>query len=216
LSGIKLLNHKKEAAMKPISLILLLFLAAPDIPAPGGGIHAQPLVLKIRKEDSHVGFAVTKWAVFKEEGRFRDFDGVIEFDPNNFPATKVEFTIQSASVDSRNDGRDRALRSREFFHVSQYPTLTFKSISARTVDQKTLQIEGDLTIRGRTKRISVTVTVLGINRAGRELGTLVGFEAAFIINREDFNVGEGWDIISKDAVITLHIGSATGPRTASR
>ena len=176
----------------------------------------QATLLRIRKEDSHVGFSVYKWAVFKEEGRFKDFDGVIEFDPDDLTATKVEFSVNASSIDSRNPDRDGALRSEDFFHVTRYPSLRFKSASAKAVDRSTMLVEGDLTIRGITKRITLPVKVSGVHRAGGRLGTLVGFESTFSLNREDFNVGKGWEIIGKDVTISLIIGAGSGQTTASR
>ncbi|MCI0706450.1 MAG: YceI family protein [Ignavibacteriae bacterium] len=183
---------------------------------PVAELFSQPLALTVRREDSQVGFSISKWGVFKEEGRFKDFDGTIQFDPSNPSATTVDFTIQAASIDSRNEGRDRALRSQEFFNVSQYPTLTFKSVSATPLDKSTVEVTGDITIRGVTKRIVVPVKVLGVNHTGRDIGTLAGFEATFTINREDFRVADGWDIIGKEATIHLLIGAGTKPTTARR
>ena len=76
-------------------------------------------------------------------------------------------------------------------------------------------VEGDLTIRGITKRITLPVRIAGVNKAGGRLGTLVGFESEFTINREDFDVGEGWSIIDKEARIHLLVGAGT-QTTASR
>lgn len=56
---------------------------------------------RVRQEDSNVGFSVYKWLVVKEEGRFRDFSGTVFYNPEDRTATKVDFTIQTASVDSR-------------------------------------------------------------------------------------------------------------------
>jgi len=178
-------------------------------------LNAQSLLLRIRKEDSHVGFSIYKWAVFKEEGRFKDFDGTIEFDPQRPAATKVEIVINTSSIDSRNEDRDSALRSEEFFHVRRYPTMRFKSVGIRSVVRDTMVVEGDLTIRGITKRITLPVRIAGVNKAGGRLGTLVGFESEFTINREDFDVGEGWSIIDKEARIHLLVGAGT-QTTASR
>jgi len=173
-------------------------------------LPSQPLFLKVRKEDSHIGFSVFKWAVFKEEGRFRDFEGTIEYDPGNPSATRVDFTIRAASIDSRNGGRDDALRSRDFFHASKYPALTFRSTKAAGAEGNTVMVDGDLTIRGITKRVTVPVKVLGVNHTGRDIGTLVGFESTFVINREDFRVGEDWHIIAREATIHLLIGAGSG------
>lgn len=172
-------------------------------------LFGQPILFQIRKEDSHFGFSIYKWGVFKEEGRFKDFDGTIEFDPRNPAATKVEVVINTSSVDSRNEGRDRALRSEDFFNVTRYPTMRFKSVGVKPKDRDTLLVEGDLTIRGVTKRVTVPVRIAGVNRVGGELGTLVGFESEFIIDRKDFNVGESWSIIDRDAHIYLLIGAGS-------
>ncbi|MEP0821208.1 MAG: YceI family protein [Ignavibacterium sp.] len=168
---------------------------------------AQPLLFNVRQDDSHIGFSIFKWGIIKEEGRFRDFSGSILYDPENPSHLEVEFTVQTRSIDSRNESRDRALRSDEFFHVSRYPTMTFKSQRSWITGTDRLMIEGDLTIKGVTKKIAVPVKLLGMTNTGGELGTLIGFEADFSINREDFNVGEGWSIIGREATIHLLIGA---------
>ncbi|GJQ21429.1 MAG: polyisoprenoid-binding protein [Bacteroidia bacterium] len=168
---------------------------------------SQPLHFDVRKDDSHVGFSIFKWGIIKEEGRFRDFSGSILYDPENPSHLEVEFTVQTRSIDSRNESRDRALRSEDFFHVSRYPTMTFKSRRAWASAATRLMIEGDLTIKGVTKTITVPVKLLGLTNTGNELGTLIGFEADFSINRDDFNVGEGWSIIGREATIHLLVGA---------
>lgn len=194
--------------MKRYIFSLFLFLAVVSLFTEV--IAAQPLTLNVRKDDSHIGFSIYKWAVIKEEGRFRDFEGTIQYDPQSPFLTRVQFTIRAASVDSRNESRDGALRSEDFFHVTKYPTLTFKSARIVSFENDIMAVEGDLTIRGITKRMSIPVKVLGVTNAGRELGTLVGFESTFVINREDFNVGKGWGVIGKEATIHLLIGAGSG------
>ncbi len=189
-----------------LSFFLLLFAGSTF----GEILVAQSMKLTVRKDDSNIGFSIYKWAVIKEEGRFRDFDGTIQYDPQDPLSTQVQFTIKAASVDSRNESRDGALRSEDFFHVAKYPALTFKSTRIVSFENDMMTVEGDLAIRGITKRVSIPVKVLGVTNAGRELGTLVGFESTFVINREDFNVGKGWGVIGKEATIHLLIGAGSG------
>lgn len=177
-------------------------------------LFAQARTFTVRKEDSHIGFAIYKWAVFKEEGRFKDFAGTIVYDPQDPPASRVEFTVQAKSIDSRNEGRDSALRSREFFHVEKYPMLTFKSTQVSAQGADTLLVTGDLTMRGVTKRLTIPVKLLGVNRV-RNLGELAGFESIFVVNREDFGIARGWDTISKEATIHLMIGAGSDTRSTS-
>jgi len=186
---------------------LLLLLSAP--------LFAQPQTFNVRKEDSHIGFAIYKWKVFKEEGRFKNFTGAIVYDPKNPAASQVEFTVQANSIDSRNSDRDGALRSKEFFNVAQYPTLGFKSRQIEKKGADTLLVTGDLTIRGVTKPITIPVKLLGVSRVG-DMGLLAGFESTFVINREDFDIARGWDIIGKEATVHLMIGAGSSDRQASR
>jgi len=176
---------------------------------------AQPQPFSVRKEDSHIGFSIYKWAVFKEEGRFKDFTGAIVYDPKNPAASQVEFVVQANSIDSRNGDRDRALRSKEFFHVEKYPTLSFKSQQIAKKGADTLLVTGGLTMRGVTKPITIPVKLLGVNRVG-DMGLLAGFESTFVVNREDFGIARGWDIIGKEATIHLLIGAASKLSAARR
>jgi len=180
-----------------------------------GPLLAQPQTFSVRKEDSHIGFAIYKWKVFKEEGRFKDFAGAIIYDPKNPAASQVEFTVQANSIDSRNSDRDGALRSKEFFNVAKYPTLGFKSRQVAKKSADTLLVSGDLTIRGITKPITIPVKLLGVNRVG-DMGLLAGFESTFVINREDFGIARGWDIIGKEATIHLMIGAESKLSSARR
>jgi len=176
-------------------------------------LMAQAKTYTVRQEDSHIGFAVYKWAVFKEEGRFKDFSGAIVYDPKNPSTSRVEFTVQARSIDSRNTDRDRALRSRDFFHVERYPTLAFKSTQVAARGSDSLLVTGDLTLRGVTKRLTIPVKVLGLNRVS-EIGELAGFEATFVVNREDFGIARDWKIISKEATIHLMIGAVSNLQNA--
>jgi len=185
----------------------LLLVAAVHICA-SASLFAQAKTYTVRKEDSHIDFAIYKWSVFKEEGRFKDFSGTVVYDPKNPTASRVEFTVMAKSIDSRNDGRDSALRSEEFFYVKRYPTLSFRSTQVAAKGADTLLVTGDLTMRGVSKHITIPVRVHGVNRV-RNLGELAGFESMFTVNREDFGIARGWDIISKEATIHLMIGAAS-------
>ena len=119
-------------------------------------------------------------------GRFTDFDGTIKYDKQNPAASSVEFTVQAASIDTDNPDRDKHLRSEDFFDVEKYPTLTFASVEAKVVDATTLEVTGDLTLRGVTHRITIPVQLLGTMKTPG--GEKAGFETSFTINRKDYGV----------------------------
>jgi polyisoprenoid-binding protein YceI len=176
---------------------------------------AQSKTYLVRQEDSHVGFAVTKWMVFKEEGRFKDFSGTVIYDDKRPEAMSVEFVVRTASIDSRNNDRDQAIRSRGFLNVREYPTMSFKSVEARRENDGKLELTGDLTIRGVTRRLTVPVNVLGLTQVPR-VGDLAGFEATFVIDRYDFGVSDMPNVIGREVTITLMVGAASDGRVTRR
>ncbi len=185
--------------------LLSFFVAAILLLLPASSI-AQPISYKISPSDSRIGFVVTKWLVFKEEGRFKQYEGTIMYDPVNPAATQVSISIQTESVDSRNTDRDQAIKSRDVLNTGKFPAMSFISKSAKANGKDTLLVTGDFTIRDVTKRITVPVRTLGTTSA-RGVGALAGFETEFTINRFDYGVSEFENLISKDVLIQMQIGA---------
>jgi len=166
--------------------LLVLVLAAPTF------LLARPITYRVEPTYAHVSFTVTKWVVFKEEGSFKDVDGMITFDPENPSASRVEIIIKAASIDTNNRYRDETLRSEDFFAADRFPTLRFVSAGVMSRGGDHFEVTGDLTIRDVTRRITVPVKLLGITREPK-IGELAGFESTFTINRKDFGVlGARW------------------------
>ena len=136
-----------------------------------------------------VSFSLMKWGVIREEGSFRDFKADIHYDSREPAKSRVEFEVKAASVDTKNGARDGTLRSEDFFHVKKHDKLTFKSVRVTPRSKDIADVIGDLTIKGVTKRITVPVRLLGINKHGSN--ELAGFETEFKIDRRAFGVTGG-------------------------
>ncbi|HET9229416.1 MAG TPA: YceI family protein [Thermoanaerobaculia bacterium] len=146
---------------------------------------AQPAVYKVDSDHSGVSFTIRHF-VSNVPGRFKDFDGVIKYDAKNPAASTVNFTIQAASIDTDNTDRDNHLRGADFFDVEKFPTLTFSSTSVKAVDADTLEVTGDLTMKGQTRKVTVPVDVLGSVKTAR--GEKAGFETAFKLDRKEYGI----------------------------
>ncbi len=133
---------------------------------------------------SEVGFTV-RHLMSKVRGQFRAFEGalVIADDPMN---SSVSATIDLSSVDTRNEDRDNHLRSSDFFSVETTPTMAFQSTSIRQEDGD-LVASGDLTIKGVTKPVDLTLEYLGVGTDPWG-GSRVGFEATTTISRKEWGV----------------------------
>jgi polyisoprenoid-binding protein YceI len=169
--------------MRRIALALILLTCCTAIE--GKSYRFEPV-------NGTVSFSVMKWGVFREEGVFRDFTATIAFDPKNAAASRVDFVIDTDSIDTKNDGRDSTLRSPDFLDVSRHPRMTFRSVRVVPTGKQTANVTGDLTIRGVTRRITVPVRLTGmVSRNGKP--DLAAFETTFKIDRRDFGVnGSRW------------------------
>lgn len=125
-------------------------------------------------------------------GYFDDFSGTFITDLKNTNDSRVEFSVNVDSINTNNTKRDNHLRSADFFDVQKYPNMTFKSNRVTHVKGNSYILEGDLTIKGITKRTTIPFTYYGVRENPLKKGQLVaGFEADFTINRLDYNVGTG-------------------------
>ena len=160
------------------------------------------------KAHTLVGFRIRHF-VSKVEGRFKDFDGAVQIDRQNPSASKVELTIQTASVDTANENRDQDLRSPNFFEVDKYPTITFKSTKVESKGGDTYEVAGDLTMHGVVKPVKLTVKSGGFAKApGVEKA---GFEVSGTLNRKDFGIvwnralDQGATMLGDDVDINIQI-----------
>ena len=167
---------------------------------------------QIDKAHSEVIFQV-RHLITKVRGRFSDFSGTIEFDHDNPANSKVDFQVQAASIDTAEANRDTHLRSDDFFAAEKFPTLTFTSTAIRPRGSELYDVEGDLTIRGVTKRIVLSITHLGTatDPWGNEK---IAFEGETTINRKDFGLNwnaaleTGGFLVGDEVKISLSIQAA--------
>jgi len=125
--------------------------------------------------------------VTKVRGAFLDFAGTAVLDAHNVGDTKVDLTIQVASVSTGNEQRDGHLRTNDFFDAANHPTIHFTATGAEQVDADTFRLTGDLTIKGITNPVSVDFEFTGLSTDpyGNQRA---GFEGHTAINRKDWGV----------------------------
>jgi polyisoprenoid-binding protein YceI len=134
---------------------------------------------------STVGFSVRHMMVSKVRGYFREFSGeiVTAEDPAQ---SSVTATIDLGSIDTRQEQRDAHIRSADFFDVENHPQMTFRSTAVRT-DGADWTVEGDLTIKGITKPVTLALELNGFGPDAYG-GTRAGFSAKTEISRSEFGV----------------------------
>lgn len=201
-----------------LSLLTSLFLLAGTAVA-----FAQPVSYTIDVGHSLVGFNVRHF-FSRTPGRFKDFSGTVQYDAKNLAASSVDVTIQTASIDTENERRDNDLRSGNFFLADTFPTITFKSTKVVPGSGNDFKIEGNLTMRGVTKPVTLDATLMGagdVAMGGRPPRKLAGFEAKTTVNRKDWGIvwnralDQGGTMLGDDVNITLQIEAVARPPEAA-
>lgn len=137
-------------------------------------------------DHSIIEFRVAHMVVSKTAGRFIDYSGFVEMDPDEKTFKTIEATISTASINTNQEKRDAHLRNADFFDVEKFPTMTYKLKSYKKQGESYTAV-GDLTLRGVTKEVTLTGTFNGVTKDPWG-NTRAGFNAEGKLNRKDFGM----------------------------
>ena len=136
---------------------------------------------------TRIGFVARHAMVTKVRGAFNEFEGSAVIDGTDLTKSTGQLTIQAASIDTRNEQRDAHLRSNDFLAMEEYPQIIFVATEVRQAGATTLELTGDLTIRGVTNSVTIPFDFEGA--ATDPYGNLrIGFEGSAVINRKDYGI----------------------------
>ncbi len=153
----------------------------PFLAAASAAFDQKPYVRDVAH--SQINF-VAESQLVDAHGTFDKWDAEILFDAAKVEATSFTVTIDAKSINTRITQRDNHLRGNDFFATDSFPTITFKSVFINKLADDRINITGDLTVRGRTKRITIPSRLVFFD-AQRDVGRVKG---ETVINREDFGV----------------------------
>lgn len=170
-----------------------------DLPTPG--------TFSLDSTHSEVSFSVRHMMIAKVRGRFGSVSGTIELAEDPLAST-VQVEVEVSSIDTGEEQRDGHLVSADFFDAESHPKITFKSTKVTPAGGDKFTVDGELTVHGVTKPVSLSATFNGLAQDpwGNQR---IGFDATTELNREDFGLTwnqvleTGGVMISKDARIGI-------------
>lgn len=179
-------------------------MTAPTLTVPG--YHTG--TWKLDPSHSEVTFTVRHMMISKVRGTFAVADATLNAPENPLEAS-VEATVDIASVDTKDEGRDGHLKSPDFFDAEQFPQMTFRSTGAREAAGEFF-VDGELTIKDVTKPVTFAVEFGGVGTDpwGNQKA---GLEAKAVIDREEFGLTwnqaleTGGVLVGKDVTIELDL-----------
>jgi polyisoprenoid-binding protein YceI len=137
---------------------------------------------------SAVGFSVRHLMITNVRGEFEKYRGDVTYDPSHPEATRITATIDVASINTREAKRDSDLRGELFFDAEKHPEMTFVSKSARSAGEGNLDVTGDLTIRGTTHEVTLSVRDISNVQVDMRGTPRLGATASTKIKRSDFGM----------------------------
>ena len=161
---------------------------------------------------TRLGFVARHLVASKVRGSFESFAGTIEV-ADDLTESKVDVSIDTASVTTGATDRDNHLRSADFFDVENFPTMRFESTEIKDLGDGSFEINGNLTIRNITKPVTLDTVYLGIISDPWGNGKAM-LEATTRINREDWGftwnapLETGGVLVSKEITIELEVQAA--------
>jgi polyisoprenoid-binding protein YceI len=143
---------------------------------------------KIDPAHSAAEFKVRHMMISYVKGKFSRLSGTLRLDESDYTRSAVEVTIPAASVSAVDDKLDAHLKNGDFFDVEKFSTLTFKSTGIRSTGNREFEVTGDLTMRGVTK--SVVLSVNDLSRPAKDPwgNQRIGLSGSAKINRKDFGL----------------------------
>jgi polyisoprenoid-binding protein YceI len=150
---------------------------------------------------TQVEFSAKHLGMMTVRGHFAEVTATGEIDVAHPEKSKIEATINTASIRSHNETRDNDLRSSNFLEVDKYPTIMFKSTRIEPAGTDRYKLTGDLTIKGTTKPVTLDVVKYG-EFNDPNMGHRIGYAAEGHINRQDF--GMKFDMVLDGKFIVSH------------
>ena len=177
--------------------------------------QGAPQTYQIDPVHSHAEFTI-RHLFSKVTGSFVKFQGKISYDAANPAQSTVQAEIDASSIDTNSDRRDNHLRSADFFDVAKYPTITFTSTKVTPGEGGKLLIEGQLTMHGVSKPVTLDGAFLGAG-PGLNGGSSAGFEASTQLDRKEFGIvwnkslDQGGTLLGDDVKVSLEIEGVQAP-----
>lgn len=155
---------------------------------------------------SEVDFSILHLAISKVHGRFGNITGGIILDKADMSKSKANITIDVTTVDTGMSSRDSVLKSDSFFDVKKYSTATFVSTSV-TKNADGLKVAGNLTLRGITRPVVLTVDGPNGPVTGPDHKQHAGFSATTEISRKEFGIGASFptSVVGDDVKLSIDL-----------
>ena len=180
-----------------VSLLAAAAFAAPTLPA------SAREELTIEGSRGIIEFAIGDSRIFRTTGSFKNWHGHVHVDDADVPQSSVEVVVQTGSIEMLDRQQVEMLKDSDFFDVTRFPQMTFRSDKVVRTSDATLTVEGLITLRGITKPMTLDVTVSD-RRPDAPPGTRYArFRGSGKIKRSEFGMTKYVDMVGDTVEISI-------------
>jgi polyisoprenoid-binding protein YceI len=168
--------------------------------------YAAPTSYKSDPNHTFVRFSYNHLGFSTQEQRFNTTNATVNYDPQAKTAS-IDVVINTKSVDTGSDLFNEHIQGPDYLNTARYDTATFKSTAVKFNGDKPTTIEGDLTLKGVTKPVTLTVTSFkhGLNMLKKDS---IGADATATLKRSDFNMSKAVPLVSDEVTLEIVIEAA--------
>ncbi len=163
---------------------------------------AEPVVYTIDNHHTYPRFSYSHFGYSKQLQRFDKTSGTVTLDAEARTAS-VDITIDMTSVDTGYDTFNEHIQGKDFFDTADYPTATFKSTKVTFNGDAPATIEGNLTMKGVTRPVTLTVTSFKSAPHPMAKKPAIGASATTVVKRTEFNAGKYAPAVSDEVTIDI-------------
>ena len=183
---------------RPVALLLAALLA---LSAASPAAAAEQL--EIGAKYGTIDFAIGNSKVFRTTGSFTDWKGTVTVDDADVPNSKVDVVVKTTSIQMLDEQQTNMLKDADYFDVQHFPEMTFHSTHIERVGDNALKVEGDITLRGVTRPMTLAVTVTDRQPKAAPGARYARFRGAGTIKRSDFGMTKYLDVVGDTVELSI-------------
>ena len=181
---------------------------------PAAGACAQPVHYRLDPAHTRIEFSVLHLGVLRAHGRFTQATGSVVYDAAGQDG-RIELDVAGGSVSTGWTLRDAFLRGESMFDVEHHPVVRFRSTHLVFADVRLVAVEGELTLRGATRPVTLAVTRVDCAGDGHRAGCAAQVDGS--LRRRDFGMDFAWPLIGDEVTLSFAIvAERDQPLTAPR
>jgi polyisoprenoid-binding protein YceI len=185
-------------ARRPRTLLLAALLA---LSAAGSATAAEQL--DIGGKYGTIDFAIGNSKVFRTTGSFTDWKGTVKVDDADVAQSSVDVVVKTASIQMLDEQQTNMLKDSDYFDVAHFPEMTFHSTHVERTGETTLKVDGNVTLRGVTRPMTLAVTVTDRRPQAAPGARYARFRGVGTIKRSEFGMTKYIDVVGDNVEISI-------------